>query len=435
MTPAAPHARRTILAWTLFDFANTAFYVVVLTVGYPTYFREVVAGNTANADLLWSVSFSSSMFLVALLSPVLGAASDSGLGKKRFLASFTALCIAATAGLFFVEGGMLLAGMLLLILANVGFEAGLVFYDAFLPEITTERSYGRVSGYGYAMGYVGSLVTLLAVFPLYQGGFDAANLAQVRMSFLIGALFFFLFSLPLFALVPDRQQRSAAAGRILTVGFQRVRSTIRDIGRYRNIVRFLLAYFVYIDGINTIIVFSAIYARETLKFDLAEIVLFFALVQTAAMGGAAFFGVLADHFGQKKMLSVTLLLWLVVIGAAYGTAEKGVFYAIGAIAGVALGSSQSISRSLMSLLTPPEKKTEFFGFFSFFGKASAIVGPLVFGVVSASSGQRLAIVSIGFFLIVGLILLQFVEAPRPLRRSDSDTGTGSSVPLSDQRSL
>ena len=133
------------------------------------------------------------------------------------------------------------------------------------------------------------------------------------------------------------------------------------------------------------------------------------------MAGAAFFGILADHFGQKKMLTVTLVLWLVVVAAAYGTTEKDIFYAIGALAGVALGSSQSISRSLMSLLTPAEKKTEFFGFFSFFGKASAIVGPLVFGVVSASSGQRLAIISIGFFLVAGLVLLQFVQAPLPAR--------------------
>jgi UMF1 family MFS transporter len=423
MTTYPSHTRRTIFAWTLFDFANTAFYVVVLTVGYPTYFREVVAGNTPDADLLWSVSFSSSMFLVALLSPVLGAAADSGVGKKRFLASFTALCIAATAALFFVEGSMVLMGMLLLILANVGFEAGLVFYDAFLPELTTERSYGRVSGYGFAMGYVGSLAMLLIVYPLYEGGFDAANLTHVRSSFAAGALFFLLFSLPLFALVPDRQKRESVAGDILATGLRRVRSTFREISRYRNIARFLLAYFVYIDGVNTIIVFSAIYARETLEFGLGEIVVFFALVQTAAMAGAAFFGVLADHFGQKKMLTVTLVLWLVVVAAAYGTTEKDIFYAIGALAGVALGSSQSISRSLMSLLTPAEKKTEFFGFFSFFGKASAIIGPLVFGIVSASSGQRLAIVSIGFFLITGLVLLQFVEAPLPVRTSLSTDST------------
>jgi len=407
-----PGARRKIFAWTLFDFANTAFYVVVLTVGYPTYFREIVVGNAPNADFLWSVSFSTSMLLVALISPILGAAADFGIGKKRFLGLFTALCILATAALFFVGESMVLWGMLLLVLANVGFEAGLVFYDAFLPEITTERSYGRVSGYGFAMGYVGSLVTLMVAFPLYKEGFEAANLLNVRLSFLLAAGFFLVFALPIFVVVPDRQRVVLERVDVVRVGIQRVFTTFREFSRYRNIGRFLLSYFVYIDGVNTIIVFSALFARETLQFDLAEIVVFFAMVQTAAIIGAAVFGVVADHIGQKKTLSVTLILWLLVVGGAYVTTGKWLFYVIGAVAGIALGSSQSTSRSLMSHLTPPEKKTEFFGFFSFFGKASAILGPLVFGIVSTEVDQRTAILSVAAFLLVGLLLLQRVQEPR-----------------------
>ncbi len=403
--------RRRIFAWTLFDFANTAFYVVILTVGFPTYFREIVAGNSPMADLLWSISFSASMFIVALLSPILGAAADHGAGKKKFLAVFTAVCIAATASLFFVEGSMIVTGMLLLILANVGFEAGLVFYDAFLPEIATERSYGRVSGYGFAMGYVGSLVTLLLAFPLYQGGFEASNLGSIRISFLMAASFFLVFALPLFLVVPDRQYRPALQFDFVRVGLRRVRSTFREISEYKNVGKFLLAYFVYIDGVNTIIVFSAIFARQTLKFGLDEIVLFFALVQTSAIVGSVLFGILADHIGQKKSLNLSLLIWLVIVLASYLVVDKAQFYVIGFFAGIALGSSQSISRSLMSHLTPREKKTEFFGFFSFFGKASAILGPLVFGLVSSVSDQRNAIISVAFFLLLGLILLQRVDEP------------------------
>ncbi|MBM4168498.1 MAG: MFS transporter [Ignavibacteria bacterium] len=403
--------RRRIFAWTLFDFANTAFYVIILTVGFPTYFREIIAGNIGTADLLWSISFSASMLIVALLSPILGAAADHGAGKKKFLAVFTAFCIAATASLFVVEESMIITGMLLLILANVGFEAGLVFYDAFLPEIATERSYGRVSGYGFAMGYVGSLVTLLVAFPLYQGGFEAGNLGNIRMSFLIAASFFMIFALPLFLVVPDRQHRPALQFDFVRVGIRRVRSTFREISEYRNVARFLLAYFVYIDGVNTIIVFSAIFARQTLRFGLDEIVLFFALVQTSAIIGSVLFGILADHIGQKKSLNLSLLIWLAIVVASYLVVDKTQFYVIGFFAGIALGSSQSISRSLMSHLTPMEKKTEFFGFFSFFGKASAILGPLVFGVVSSMSDQRNAIISIAFFLLIGLILLQRVEEP------------------------
>lgn len=411
MIPEQANSRRNVFAWTLFDFANTAFYVIVLTVGFPTYFREVVAGNTPIADLLWSISFSSSMFIVALLSPILGAAADGGAGKKRFLALFTILCILATASLYFVEGGMIVRGMIFLILANIGFEAGLVFYDAFLPEITSERSYGRVSGYGYAMGYVGSLVTLLLAFPLYQNGFEISNLLNVRLSFLLAASFFLLFAIPLFIFLPDLQRKSERSLEFVRTGFQRVVKTFREISQYRNVGRFLLSYFVYIDGVNTIIVFSAIFARQTLKFELSEIILFFALVQTSAILGSIIFGILSDHIGQKKTLTITLVIWVLIVIAAYFVMSKMGFYVIGLFAGIAMGSSQSISRSLMSHLTPVHKKTEFFGFFSFFGKASAIVGPLIFGIISTFADQRTAIVSVGVLLLLGLILLQRVVEP------------------------
>lgn len=413
MTLIKPSARRNIFAWTLFDFANTAFYVVILTVGFPTYFREIVAENAPMADLLWSIPFSASMFIAALLSPILGAAADYGAGKKRFLAFFTTLCILSTVGLYFVEGSMILTGMTLLILANVGFQAGLVFYDAFLPEITSERSYGRVSGYGFAVGYVGSLVTLLIVFPLYQNGFDLSNLHNIRISFVIAASLFLIFALPLFVFVPDLQLRLRLKFDFVKTGVRRVANTFREFSQYRNVGKFLLSYFVYIDGVNTIIIFSAIFARQTLKFGLDEIILLFLLVQSSAFLGSLVFGILADHFGQKKTLSVTLVLWILIVVAAYFVMDKMAFYVIGFFAGVALGSSQSISRSFMSHLTPPHKKTEFFGFFSFFGKASAILGPLIFGVISSLSDQRSAIVSVGVFLLVGLILLQRVkEAPK-----------------------
>jgi MFS transporter, UMF1 family len=408
-----PATRGQVFSWALFDFANTAFYVVILTVGYPLYFKEIVAGGSRQGDLLWGSSFSISMLVVALFSPVLGAVADYGVGKKRFLGIFTALCIVATAFLFFVQSKMIIVGMILLILANIGFEAGLVFYDAFLPEISTERSYGRVSGYGYALGYAGSLVTLAVVYPLYAGGFGESNLFNVRSSFLLAAAFFLLFSLPLFLLLPDKQRTTSLKFDFIKIGFTRLRSTYQQFPQYRNIARFLLAYFIYIDGVNTIIVFSSIFARETLKMDIGEIVIFFAMIQTSAILGSLIFGVLADHWGHKRTLSATLILWLVVIIFAYFVHEKWLFYIIGGLAGIALGSSQSTSRSFMSNITPQEKKTEFFGFYSFFGKASAILGPFVFGIVSLYFSQRFAILSVGTFLLIGVILLQSVKERSP----------------------
>lgn len=409
MQQRQPATRGQIFAWTLFDFANTAFYVMVLTVGYPLYFKQVVTEHGPRADFLWGIAFSASMLIVALVSPILGAAADYGTGKKRFLWIFTALCIAATAGMFMVEQSMVIVGMLLLIAANIGFEAGLVFYDSFLPEITTERSYGRVSGYGFAMGYVGSLVCLVVAFPLYAEGFVESNLLNVRLSFLIAAAFFLVFSAPLFLFLPDPLRTASLKLNFVKIGADRVLTTIRDFSRYKNMGKFLLAYFCYIDGINTIIIFSSIFALETLEFHPKEIFVFFAVVQTAAIPGSAVFGVLADKWGHKKVLSVTLVLWIAIIVGAYFVETKSMFYVIGVFAGVALGSSQSTSRSLMSHITPLEKKTEFFGFYSFFGKASAIVGPFVFGLISSFVDQRTAILSVGFFLLAGLLLVQRVE--------------------------
>lgn len=405
---AIPRGR--ILSWTLFDFANTAFYVLILTVGYPLYFKKIVASGSDQGDALWGISFSASMLIVALISPVLGAVADYGAGKKRLLGLFTSLCIGATAALFFVEQNMIAQGMILLILANIGFEAGLVFYDAFLPEITTERTYGRVSGYGFAMGYVGSLVTLIIALPLYAGGFEAQNLGNVRLSFLIAAGMFFLFALPLFIAVPDRQRSTALPADFLAIGVRRVVSTFREFGRYRNVGRFLLAYFLYIDAVNTIIVFSSIFADETLRLEVEEIIIFFAIVQTSAMGGSVLFGVLADKLGHKRSLNMSLSLWLIILVIAYFVEDKTAFFGVGLLAGIALGSSQSSSRSLMSALVPKEKKTEFFGFYSFFGKASAVIGPILFGVVSSNVNQRAALLAVGALLLAGMLLLRRVES-------------------------
>lgn len=406
-----PATRGQIFSWSLFDFGNTAFYVIILTVGYPIYFRTIVTGSDPQADLLWGLSFSISMLCAALLSPVLGAIADSGAGKKRFLFLFTALCIGSTIGLFFVEAGMIVPGMVLVILANIGFEAGLVFYDAFLPEITTGRSYGRVSGYGFAMGYIGSLVTLAVSFPFLQGGFYPENAENVRATFLIAAAFFTVFAAPIFLMVPDRLRRERLGFEVITVGFRRIRNTLKEFSRYRNVGSFLLSYFVYIDAVNTIIVFSTIFAYESLKMEAAEIVLFFAIVQTTAVLGSSSFGILADKFGHKKILNFSLLLWLAITVMAYLTESKTVFYLLGILAGVAMGSSQSTSRSLFSLIIPMEKKTEFFGFYSFFGKASAIVGPAMFGFISSNLDQRVAILSVGALLLIGILLLMRVQEP------------------------
>jgi len=405
--------RKKIFVWTLFDFGNTSFSIVVVTFLYAVYFKKVVAGGEAIGDFYWSLGTSLAMIVTAIISPILGAIADYSAGKKRFLLFFTLLCVIATSGLYFVESGNIFWGLVIFIIANIGFEAGLVFYDSFLPEITSPKNFGRVSGYGFGMGYVGSLVTLAIVFPFIQ-------MEMIKETFPIAALFFLIFSLPIFIFLKDNRKQKEKLATSIKIGFNRVYGTITHLPKYRNLALFLLAYFFYIEGVNTVIFFSGNYASTTLGFSDTELLVFFITVQTTAIVGSILLGILADSIGQKKTIMITLIMWLVTIVLAYLVVEKNTFYIVGLIAGAAMGASQSTSRSLMSHLTPPDKKTEFFGFYSFFGKSSAIVGPLVFGLISYFSGnQRLAIISIAFFFIVGMIILSFVKENEPVVKTNS----------------
>lgn len=395
--------KKKVFIWSLFDFANTSFSIVVVTFLFAVYFKKVVADGQPVGDLYWSFGTSIAMIITAIISPVLGAIADYSVGKKRFLLFFTLLCITGTALLYFVEKGDVFWGLVIFIIANVGFEAGLVFYDSFLPEITEPKNYGRVSGYGFAMGYLGSLVTLAIIYPFIQS-------EMIKEAFPVVALFFLLFSLPLFLFLGDTRQHSTLKNAYFKIGISRVWNTISHLKNYKNLAIFLLAYFFYIEGVNTIIFFSGNYASTTLGFSETELLIFFLTVQTTAIFGSVVLGVIADSIGQKKTIIITLILWLITVLLAVITYDRTGFYLVGLMAGAAMGSSQSTSRSLMSKLTPIDKKTEFFGFYSFFGKSSAVIGPLVFGLVSWTTGnQRIAIFSIGFFFLIGLLILLKVK--------------------------
>lgn len=426
-SPKIQNNKFKIFVWTLFDLANTSYSIVVVTFLFAVYFKETVAEGKPIGDLYWSIGTSTSMVIVAIISPVLGVIADFSAGKKRFLLFFTLLCIAATGLLYFVGVGNVLFGLLLFIIANIGFEAGLVFYDAFLPEITAPKNYGRVSGYGFAMGYIGSLASLAIAYPFIQND-------MIRETFPVSALFFFVFAIPLFVFLKDSRKDVIRTESYAKIGFSRVFNTLTHLKNYKNLAMFLVAYFFYIEGVNTVIYFSGNYASTTLKFSMMELITFFLIVQTTAILGAITFGILADSIGQKKSIVISLVIWIFTIVVAFLTSssqstlvgkladqfgtstidvQKDAFYFVGLLAGSVMGATQSTSRSLMSKLTPPERKTEFFGFYSFFGKSSAIIGPLVFGIVSfMTESQPAAILSICAFFVVGLLILTKVIDPK-----------------------
>jgi len=404
-----------IFAWCMYDFANSCFTTVIVTAFYVLYFKEVVIPRgypREEGDFFWGLNVSLSMLFVALSSPILGAVADYSGSKKKFLRFYSLQCIIFTGLLFFVQEGDIIPGMLFFILANIGFEGGIVFYNAFLPEISTSENIGRISGYGWALGYFGGLTCLLLVLPLVSGGFTPENLLNCRLSFVVVALFFLIFSLPTFLFLKERAVPKAppAGQSYIRAGFLMLYDTFREIKRYRELLKFLLAFFLYNDAIATIIAFSAAFAQDTLHFTVRENIILIIVINITAAIGAFLFGFLVDRIGAKRTISVTLLIWIVVVITAYFAQTKAAFWIIANIAGTAIGSSQSASRSLIGSFSPKEKSAEFFGFEAVCGRFSAIIGPLVFGTVSSLTGnQRYAVLSIGFFFVIGLILLQRVN--------------------------
>ncbi|MBI1803680.1 MAG: MFS transporter [Ignavibacteriae bacterium] len=414
MVQSLPLAQRSrIFAWTLFDFANTAFSVIIVTVIYSRYFTNHVAGGQR---WLWGLAVSLSMICAALLSPPLGAAADFSNHKKLFLFLFTIVSVICTGLLFFVQQGMIAAGMFIFILANIGFEGGLVFYDAFLPSLTSARSYGRVSGYGFAMGYLGALVVLLIVNVLLPESTNPDYFFFIRLSFVVAAGFFLVFSIPMFIAVPEPIS-TPVSGRIPYVreGIKRARATFRALfikKEYPNIARFLIAFFIYNDGILTVIAFAAIFADNILHMNDKDIIIFFAIVQTSAVLGSIVFGIITDKIGPKKTITITLVLWICIAIAAYFVTTVTIFYVVACAAGAAIGSSQSASRSMMALLTPRDREAEFFGFYDgLCGKASAVIGPLIYGLTADLTNERVAALTITVFFAVGLFVLQGIPEP------------------------
>jgi UMF1 family MFS transporter len=364
---------------------------------------------------LWGLAVSLSMVCAAFLSPPLGAAADNSQNRKHYLLAFTLICIICTALLFFVQEGMIFIGVVLFVLANIGFEGGIVFYDAFLPNLTSKTSYGRVSGYGFAMGYIGALAVLLIVNFILPAPSDSNYLYFVRLSFIVAAGFFLVFSLPFFLFVPEPRRYNRADHYYFSDGFKQAKKTFRTLfitKEHPNIARFLIAFFIYNDGILTVIAFAAIFADRILHMSDKDIIVFFAIVQTSAIIGSLVFGFITDKIGPKKTILITLGIWIAISIGAYFVDTITIFYIVAMGAGVAVGSSQSSSRSFMALLTPKEREAEFFGFYDgLCGKASAVIGPFVYGVISDLSNERVAALTIGLFFIAGFVVLQKVKEP------------------------
>lgn len=426
--PLPPATRREILAWALYDFANSGYTTVVLTTVFSAYFVAVVAGSaervsTGTATLLWTLGISAANLIVLLAAPVVGAVADHLAAKKRFLLATTAGCVAATALLSVVGPGDILAGLTLLIVSAVCFALGESLIAAFLPEIAPAKRMGRISGYGWSLGYLGGLFTLglcLLVITLGESR-GASESAIVPVTLLITAVIFALAALPTFAWLRERAPPATAhpGHSLLWEGFARIRRTWLQAAHFRDLIRFLFCLTLIQAGVSTVVIMSAVYAREVFGFGMQDLVQLIMVVNVSAAAGAFLFGYLQDRIGSLPAMSLALLLWILAIAVAFGTEQRAGLWIAGNLIGVAMGSTQSAGRALIGRFTPPARSGEFFGLWGLVNRLAAILGPLSYGLLSHYSGNlRLALLSTLAFFIAGLLSLLSVDEARGRRAAE-----------------
>jgi len=421
---AIGHAgRRELVAWAFYDFANSGYVTVVQTTIFSTYFVAVVAGGAAAvspglATLLWSLSIGFANFIVMLSAPLVGAIADVKACKKRLLLWSSIGCILMTALLALVGPGDYPLGMVLVMLSSVMFAYGENLVAAFLPELVPEEKMGRLSGYGWGLGYIGGLLTLLAclgyiTLAKHQGISEAE---AVPGTLLITATIFALAAMPTFLWLKERALPSSVPlGKALFgTSFGRLRHTLEEARRFRDLIWFLLTMAVYQSGVSAVIVLAAIYAQQVMGFDTQALIVLVMVINVTAAVGALLCGQLQDRIGSAPTLATTLVIWIAALIGAYYAESREDMWIVGNVIGVAMGSSQAVGRALVSKFSPAERAGEFLGLWGLVNRLSVIVGPLSYGLINYWSGgnHRLSLLSTLAFFVFGLLLLFKVDEER-----------------------
>lgn len=399
--------KKQVLAWSLFDFANSSYTLLILSFVFPIYFREVIAGGSSTADFWWGLAVSLSILIGGLFSPVIGAIVDHDTRRKQKFILFSCLAIIGTATLYFVGSNMLVFGLFLFIITNVCFEIAQTLYDSFILHVSTEETSGRISGLGWGLGYLGGVISMLLFRPLYEHGYAGGLENLYTLTFPLTALFFFLFALPSFVYLKENRpgQEKESLFKLIPLGFNKVKQTIKEIKTHKKIAWFLLGFYLLNDALVTVFSFIPIYAKTTIGMTFQEILVIMLIVQLIGLPATIFFGWLSDKKDPRKILLFTIFVWaLITLGMAISPSKQGFYIAV-IPAGLVMGSSQAVARSWFSKLIPKEKASEFFGFNGFASKVAATTGPLLFGVVSAVTGsQRLAILTILPYFVISFFV-------------------------------
>lgn len=423
---------RALFGWCMYDWANSAYATTVLAGLLPAYFADgvvgeggaTIAGVHFKATSLWGFAVAAAGALAFIVAPVLGAMADFSASKKRFLLAFAYLGSAFTVLLYFCGSGDVITTLVFFVIAQFAFVSANVFYDAFLPQIVTEDRLDRISGRGYAYGYIGGGLQFAMAMGLVAGhehlGIDQATAARIALG--TTGLWWGGFTLvtamclreaPAIESLPERYRSWPCRLGYVAVAATRTAATVRRVRQFRHLVVFLLAFMLYNNGIQTVIVMATIFGKDELKLATTHLMLALLTIQFVAMGGAVLFGRIAERIGTKRAVMLSLVLWSGVVIYAYLIHNVYEYFALGIVVGVVMGGSQALSRSFYSSMIPADASAEFFGFYTVFSKFSAIWGPLLFGIVDKWTGSaRLSIVSLMVFFIVGLIMLHFVDESR-----------------------
>lgn len=414
--------RREVFAWAMYDFANSGYTTVVLTAVFNAYFVGAVAGNADWATLAWTATLALSSLAVMLTMPAIGAYADARGAKKRLLLVSTLACIASTAALAWVQPGMVAAAVLLVIVSNYFFSVGESLNAAFLPELARADALGRVSGWGWSLGYFGGMLALGLSLAVVIGGRARGMTAAdyVPWTMLITAGLFALAVIPAFVLLHERagpvgdRSPSAMPGAAPERSLARLRRTWQEAQRFRDFRRLLYCACAYQAGITVVITLAAVYAEQAMKFTTEQTMALIFVVNVASALGAFGFGYLEDRLGHKRALGVTLVGWIVMTVLASGSTSMVTFWAAAALAGLCMGSSQSCGRAMAGALSPADRRAEFFGLWTFATRLAAIIGPLTYGMVTWLTGNnhRLAILVTGVFFVAGLVILQGIDMQR-----------------------
>jgi len=426
--------KRQIWSWAMYDFANSAFTTLVVTFIYGTYFTQSIAENEIQGTQYWSWAISITAIVVALLSPVLGAIADFVGSRKQIMLVSTLVCVGATALLFFPQDGQVVYALALFIIANIAFEFGTVFCNAYLPELSSEHRIGKVSGMAWGLGYVGGLLALVVALLFFVQadqpilGFSTENGQNIRATNLLVALWFLIFSLPLFIWVKDKKkEHKNVFSELLKNSIGSLKKTFLDISSFKKIFRFLLARLVYNDALITIFAFGGIYAASTIGFSFEEIIILGIVLNVMAGIGAFAFGYMDDGSGSKKVILWSIFFLMMACLIAFLAPElpglfqfifggnaiadwfnsKNLFWIAAILIGLFSGPNQSASRTYMARITPKEKRNEFFGFYAFSGKMTAFLGPFLFGLATTYfDTQQAGLIVVFVFFIIGYKLMK-----------------------------